>query len=112
MEWTSRACALPLKGTMLKIIPVDGGASGDVLKLEGKVAGAWVPALHAACVDVLDRRGGRLTLDLRDVSFIDASGLALIRNLVGLDVTLANCSAFTAEQLRAIARREGSVHER
>ena len=40
---------------------------------------------------------------LEDVSFIDAAGLALFRDLASRDVVVLNCSLFAAEQLKAVA---------
>jgi RNA polymerase sigma-70 factor (ECF subfamily) len=84
---------------MLKIMRLDGPAT-DVLKLEGKIVGAWVPELRAACARRDGRSGRRLTLDLEKVSFIDQEGIALIQDLSLQGVGLANCSPFTAVQLR------------
>jgi hypothetical protein len=45
-------------------------------------------------------QGNALTLDMTDVSYVDAEGLALFRELRARRVQLRNCSALLAEQLK------------
>jgi anti-anti-sigma regulatory factor len=71
------------------------------LRLEGQISGAWVNELRRVCFEILLKPAGRLVLDLAEVSFIDADGLELFRQLSVERVSLSNCSAFTAEQLKA-----------
>ena len=47
--------------------------------------------------------GVRLTLDLADVSFVDAAGIELLKALRGRCVTLLAPSSFVAEQLKDVA---------
>lgn len=84
---------------MLKIS--DGGTSGpDVtLRLDGQVTGRWVKILQRSC-DAALRGGARLTLDLSQVSFADAAGLALLRSLADRQVGIVSASPFMAEQMR------------
>ena len=70
-----------------------------VLVLEGRVIGAWVEELRRSCRDAL-RRGTALTLDLAGVSFVDADGVVLLRDLASRRVALANRTPFVAAQLR------------
>jgi ABC-type transporter Mla MlaB component len=91
---------------MLKISRIDGSTAarpaGDAtLKLEGQVRGRWVDELRRACVEALAATG-RLTLDLADVSFIDASGVALFQELAARGVALSKCSLFAAELLKEV----------
>jgi anti-anti-sigma factor len=86
---------------MLKISRTETNEPATVLKLEGQVRGQWVEELRRACDQELSR--GALMLDLADVSFIDAAGLALFRDLASRDVAFHNCSLFAAEQLKAVA---------
>lgn len=77
---------------------------GTVLRLEGQVAGRWVEELRLACSD--SRLTPPLTLDLRNVTFIDPSGIAFFVERWA-EITVVNCSLFAAEQLKgAIARRQ------
>lgn len=77
------------------------------LVLDGQVAGRWVAELRRACLDILDDGSLdmiRLELDLSGVSFLDADGLALFRDLAGRGVLFTNCSPFTAELLKGVSR--------
>ena len=88
---------------MLKISRTETNETATALKLEGQVRGQWVEELRRACSEALSQSRGGLTLDLADVSFIDAEGLALFRDLASRDVAFHNCSLFAAEQLKAVA---------
>ena len=72
--------------------------SGVTLKLEGQLLRAWVAELHAACdrhfANVENRR-----LDLRQVSFVDDAGVALLGTLIDQGVRIDRCSGFVAELL-------------
>jgi anti-anti-sigma regulatory factor len=92
---------------MLKITDHTDSAGRRSLVLEGHVAGRWVTELRAAC-DALRAAGQPLTLDLRDVRFIDAAGLAFFGEL-GASATLINCSLFAAEQLKHVFARRDQV---
>jgi ABC-type transporter Mla MlaB component len=73
------------------------------LRLAGSVSGPWVSELRRLCEPALSGEA-RLTLDLADVWFVDAEGVALFRELRGHQVTLQNCSPFVAEQLNGVRR--------
>jgi anti-anti-sigma factor len=92
---------------MLKISgPVTTEGQTAFLRLEGQVRGPWVEELRRACDQILSKnghRGDRLVLDLTEVSFIDAVGVTLIRELTARRVLLTNCSLFVAEQLKEVA---------
>ena len=88
---------------MLKITAHDDGDSDIVLNLQGRLGGPWVAELERAC-EAARATGGRLTLDLAGVSFVDGEGTLLVQRLVAWPVSLRNCSPFVAEQLRGIAR--------
>ena len=84
------------------MLKISGGASlqGKVtLRLEGQVSGPWVEELRRSCEQVL-ATGGRLILDLADVSFIDRNGVALCSCLQSRQVTFLHCSPFVTEQLK------------
>jgi anti-anti-sigma regulatory factor len=73
-----------------------------VLKLEGQVRGQWVVELRHLSSELLLTPGTRLVLDLALVSFIDADGLELFRQLSSRHVEVSHCSLFAAQQLKAI----------
>jgi anti-anti-sigma regulatory factor len=91
--------------TMLRITRQVGGSRGGIhLRLDGQVSGPWVEELRRACDEVLSQsRGDALVLDLANVSFVDAEGLALFRALAARESRLANCSPFVREQLKETA---------
>ena len=88
---------------MLRIGAAAGTGKGRALSLEGRVIGPWVDELDRACREIL-ATGAPLTLDLREVAFVDRDGLELLRDLVDRGVSVVNCPAFVCEQLRALSR--------
>lgn len=88
---------------MLRISQAGGGAGERLLRLEGELKGPWVDELRRISREIAADHGVRvdgLVIDLTDVLFIDADGLALLRELVGRRVRLRNGSPFVTEQLR------------
>ena len=78
----------------------------DLLRLEGQVTGPWVEELRRVCAETLGNNGhggNDLVLDLAGVSFLDADGVALFRELAARRVSFTNSSAFIAEQLKGVA---------
>src|SRR4051794_15722167 len=75
------------EAAMLRITRMTGSEPGESLTLEGKLVGPWVAALRESCE-------GRapLRLDLAAVSFADAAGVELLRELLAVGATLV-CSA-------------------
>jgi len=71
-----------------------------VLKLEGKLLAPWAGELRALVPD--DPAAARNTrLDLQDVSFIDAVGARLLRELVARGVLIQSTSSFVDQILHA-----------
>ncbi len=70
------------------------------LKLEGRVVGPWVAELRQVCEKLLTE-GRALKLDLADVTFADASGVAALSSFKSRGVTFTNCSPFVEEQLKS-----------
>ena len=87
---------------MLKISQAQPANHAVTLHLEGHVIGAWVAELRNSCEQVLTH-GRSLKLDLSDVEFLDADGVALIAALRSRGVALMDCPLFVAEQLKAIS---------
>jgi anti-anti-sigma regulatory factor len=92
---------------MLRITHDIDATTGAFLRLEGRVVGPWVDELRHACLEqaAIPRR---LTIDLRDVTFIDSAGIALFDEIFPT-VTLINCSLFAVEQLKAVIERHEGV---
>jgi len=85
---------------MLKISQTERANHSVTLKLEGRVVGEWVGELRQVCETLLtDRRS--LKLDLADVTFADASGVAALSSFKSRGVTFSNCSPFVEEQLKS-----------
>ncbi len=85
---------------MLKISQAGKANHSVTLKLEGSVVGPWVGELRQVCELHLSE-GRELKLDLSDVSFADASGLAALSSFKSRGVAVTKCSPFVAEQLKS-----------
>ena len=92
---------------MLKISFLPSLGTGTVLKLEGRIVGEWVAELRRVCQEHRDP-ASLLTLDLRDVTFIDRAGVAFFDEIYA-HVTLVNCSLLAAEQLKPVTERHDAV---
>ena len=86
---------------MLRISEVTGEHSTWTLKVEGKIRGPWVDELSRACDENSSKK---LSLDLSEVTFVDAAGVELLRKLLQRGVTLAACSGLVAELLHVEGR--------
>jgi len=81
---------------VLKITWLSHKGRDLTIKLEGEILGPWVGAVRDACTK-LGRRSNRLRLDLAAVTYADAAGVQLLRDLVGKGIEIAACSPFIAE---------------
>jgi anti-anti-sigma regulatory factor len=86
---------------MLKITVVESSSEAVRLRAEGRLTGGWVDELRRTCDLHALSNGIRLTLDLADVSFADAAGIELLKELRIRLVTLLRPSSLVAEQLKA-----------
>jgi ABC-type transporter Mla MlaB component len=84
----------------LKISQTGKANHSVTLKLEGRVVGPWVSELRQVCETLLTE-GRALKLDLTDVTFADASGLAALSSFKSRGVIFTNCSPFVEEQLKS-----------
>ena len=85
---------------MLKITEIAQNDSGRTFKLEGKLLGPWVDELRNVCGQPLGRLE-QLGLDLAAVTFVNAAGAELLRELTRQGIIITQCSAFVAELLHA-----------
>jgi ABC-type transporter Mla MlaB component len=85
---------------MLKISQVEKPESSITFHLEGRIIGPWVAELRRACDSVL-AESRALQLQLADVEFMDAEGVALLITLRSRGVSFADPPLFIAEQLKA-----------
>jgi len=88
---------------MLKITKLEEKESTVVLKLEGKVTDQWAALLEGECRAFLRHRK-RLLLDCTAVSFLDAWGVEVLRNLPPDEVTLIGAPGFVTELLQTGGR--------
>ena len=87
---------------MLRITVVESSDEEVRLRVEGRVTGRWVEELRRTCELQALGDGIRLTLGLADVSFADAEGIELFRELKNRDVILLDPSFLVAEQLKSV----------
>lgn len=78
-------------------------AEAATFRLEGRLVRRWVEELERECDRAL-AQGKKLTLDFAQVSFVSLEGVALLRRLVAVSVTVVNCTPFVAEQLKEVVR--------
>ncbi len=91
---------------MLKITKVATSDQEITLQLDGRVTGQWIELLRDSAESVLEEEM-RLSLDLKNICFIDCEGLAVIKSLMGRGVRQVNAPLFVAEQLRKCAAAQG-----
>lgn len=93
------------------VAPEEGCSEPELLRLDGQVTGPWVEELRRVCAEWLGNNGHNethLILDLAGVSFLDAAGVALLRELAAARrVAWTNSSPFIAEQLKEVASVDG-----
>lgn len=84
---------------MLKITSAVVSEKEITLQLDGRVSGQWVGLLRETAESALGD-GVSLCVDLKNISFIDCEGIALMRNLIERGVRHANAPLFVAEQIK------------
>lgn len=88
---------------MLKISVTNQSDEATQFHLEGKLVGPWVEELRRLSEEALARQEA-VSLDLEKVWFIDAQGIALLRDLAERRVAQLNCSQFISQQLKETAQ--------
>ena len=78
---------------MFKVTTEQERGEGVTLKLEGRLASAWVDEF-ARAIGEATRDDARVTLDLDGLSFADTRGVALIRAAVDRGARLVGGSEF------------------
>jgi hypothetical protein len=87
---------------MLRITRFTGTHPTQTIRLEGKLLRPWIDEVRKACASGTDP-AGRTTLDLSALTFVDAAGEELLRELIGQGIEVVSCSSYVAELLRASA---------
>jgi hypothetical protein len=85
---------------MLRITVVESSKIAVTLRAEGQITGPWVEELCTACNVHTSSDDVQLSLELADISFADAAGIALLRELRSRGVCLIRATPFLAEQLK------------
>jgi hypothetical protein len=95
---------------MLRITVVDLSESAVVLRVEGRITGSWVEELRRTCAAHAFAAHAfvghtfpdevQLSLELSDVSFVDAAGIALLKELRSGGADLIRPTPFIAERLK------------
>ena len=91
---------------MLKITRAVLSKQEATLQLDGRVGGQWVGLLKESAESVLDE-GLKLTVDLKNISFIDCEGIALLKSLINRGVDPINAPLFVVEQIKRCNDDEG-----
>lgn len=84
---------------MLKIMDCEPNADGITARLEGRICGPWVEVVRAYC-EQAERSGNPITLDLKNVSFLDNDAVILLQQLTTRGIRLTDMSPFLAELLK------------
>ena len=84
---------------MLRVTLLSQKGRGLTIKLEGVLLGPWVGSVRDACA-ARGRRPLPLRLDLAAVTYVDAAGVQLLRDLLAEGVEIAACSSFVGELLQ------------
>ena len=87
---------------MLRISVTEADGEPIKLRLDGQISGRWVELLQRMCEAQL-KNGARVNLDLRNVSFVDRDGIALLRSLTHGQVEILNALPFIAKQITEAA---------
>jgi ABC-type transporter Mla MlaB component len=91
-----------VRSPMLRISANEVAGEPLTLRLDGQLNGQWVKLLQRTYEAQL-KKGVQVALDLKNVSFADRDGIALLRNLKDRGVEILNALPFIAEQIK----REG-----
>ena len=86
---------------------VESSGSAVTLRVEGRITGPSVEELQRACDVHTSADEVKLSLVLADVSFADAAGIRLLKELGSRGVSLMRANAFMSEQLKAGAAFDG-----
>jgi len=84
---------------MLKITRAVLSKKETTLRLDGRITGQWVGLLQESAQSVLDEEV-TLSVDLKNICFIDCEGIALLRSLLDQGAYVVNAPLFVVEQIR------------
>lgn len=91
---------------MLRMTVADTTEQTTTLRLEGRIVEGWTQELRRACIELLALTPG-LVLDVEMVTFIDETGIEMLRHLKRNHVRIVGCSMFVSELLeRTVKHRD------
>ena len=93
---------------MLKITRVVLSKEETTLRLDGRVAGQWVGLLSDSADSALIE-GQKVTIDLKNISFVDCEGVALLKRLIERGVAPVNAPLFVTEQIKKCKDGDGKA---
>jgi hypothetical protein len=85
---------------MLRVTVVESSQIAVTLRVEGRIAGPWVEELRTACSVHSFPDEVQLSLELEDISYADAAGIELLKQLRNRGAGLIRTTPFLAEQLK------------
>lgn len=91
---------------MLKITRVVLSKEETALRLDGRVAGQWVGLLSDSADSALTE-GLKVTIDLKNISFVDCAGVALLIRLIERGASPVNAPLFVTEQIKKCKDGDG-----
>ena len=94
---------------MLRITRVAESPSHVTLKLEGRIVSDWVSVLERECLTWLQETR-QVILEVAEVTFIDRSGLEMLRRIISPQLQIINASALIEELLQR-GQGQGKVPE-
>ena len=87
---------------MLKISTIEITEETVIIRIDGRISRECVKLLEKTCKAHL-KKGLKLSVDLRNVSFVDRDGIAMLRKMTEYKVEFLNASPFIAEQIRRLS---------
>jgi hypothetical protein len=85
---------------MLRVTVIESSETAVTLRVEGRITGPWVEELRTACSVHSFPDEVQLSLELADISFADAAGIELLKELRDRGADLTHTTPFLAEQLK------------
>ena len=86
---------------MLRISVASDSSQAIQFQLEGNLAGPWVEELRKLTDEALTQKKA-VSLDLHEVRFVDAQGVALLREFSRHRISQVNCSQFVIQQMKEV----------
>lgn len=84
-------------------------AGAEIWDLEGKLSGEWVKELERCWKERSAPPGVDLQINLKAVSYIDAPGKDLLKQMHGQGVNIKGCGCMVRAVVEEIMRRAGAA---